>query len=86
MRLWFIPGFKICSHLGSLWHVPDNGVEDFCINYLNSYKSMIPFYKGENRKSEKCLELPKVTHLSKGGLTFKLKSWAWAPFHRQLLS
>lgn len=35
---------------------------------------MILFYKEENRKSEKCWELPKAMHLIKGGLRFKLIS------------
>lgn len=43
---------------------------------------MILFYKEENRKSEKCWELPKAMHLIKGGLRFKPS--ACESFSRQL--
>lgn len=49
-------------------------IEAFCIYYLSADIIMMPFYKGENRESEKYRELPKATQLIRGGLRFKCKS------------
>lgn len=52
----------------------DDRTEDFCIHYLSTDIIMMPFYKGENRESERYRELPKATQLIRGGLRFELKS------------
>lgn len=80
MRLWFLPGFKISSHLGRLWHAPDNGVEDFCINHLNSDTMMMQFWR-----TREVLGIAQG-HTSQGRAEMQTEVIALMPFSRQLLS